>query len=100
MHQCEPVNRRGAPGEGECDRTACDNGACAGQSAITTGRIGWACYIGPSGLRYGIGVSALPSTGDFPPPLASPGRTTFRVSARHNGDTVGGCPELHYADTY
>ena len=30
----------------------------------------------------------------------SPGRTTFRVSARHNGDTVSGCLELHYADTY
>jgi hypothetical protein len=28
---------------------------------------------------------------DFPPPLASPGHTTFRVSARHNGDTVSGC---------
>ncbi len=74
--------------------------------------IGRACYIetiraalAPEERRagwahYAIGVSALPSPGDFPPPLASQGRTTFRVSARHNGDTVSGCPELNYADTY
>jgi hypothetical protein len=32
--------------------------------------------------HYAIGVSALPGPGDFPQPLALPGRTTFRVSAR------------------
>jgi hypothetical protein len=34
----------------------------------------------------------------FPSPFASPGRATFGASARQNGSTVSGYPELNSAD--